>query len=352
MLKRIMLMIAAPILATFSGQSFAQEIFQETTGQYSTIELVERLPLVGQNKITIRSSETLRGFLSITTADKAEVSVNYFKKAKTPSRSRAVDYIDLIALSLEKTPGGARLELRAPNPAPWRKGEAGIVELELVVPDSSSVEIEAPYFDIEAIGPLKGFVVPSSLGRVDVSDVTGLLEVATTNQRVSVESISGAITVTATNATLAASNITCHEQQARFQNEGGDIRIDGCVGAIDVKNSYGRIDIDNFIPEGNSNYIRGQSEPIIVAISAMQNSRLVIANRYEDIEISVPETISASLSLSVEENGKIEATNFPFKAELVTQTRLNLVAGEGLSLIKGGVRGQGNIYVRGFSEND
>ncbi len=352
MLKRILVMIAAPILAAFPGQSFAQEIFQEATGQYSTFELAERLPLVGQNKISIRSSETLRGFLNITTADQAEVSVNYFKKAKTSSRSRAVDYIDLIALTLEKVPGGARLELRAPNPAPWRKGEAGMVELELVVPDSSSVEIEAPYFDIEAVGPLKGFVVPSSLGRVDVTDVTGLLEVATTNQRVSVESISGAITVIATNSTLAASNITCHEHQARFENEGGDIRIDGFVGAIDVKNSYGRIDIDDFVPEGNRNYIRGLSEPIVVAISDMQDSRLVITNRYEDIEITIPETISASLSLSVEENGKIEATNFPFKAELVTQTRLNLVAGEGVSLIKGGVRGQGNIYVRGFSEND
>ena len=54
MLKRILVMIAAPILAAFPGQSFAQEIFQEATGQYSTFELAERLPLVGQNKISNR----------------------------------------------------------------------------------------------------------------------------------------------------------------------------------------------------------------------------------------------------------------------------------------------------------
>jgi len=331
---------------------FAQEIFEESKGLYSTDELSTSMTLVGNNKLVIKSATALGGMLKIEAVDTDEITVSYYKKARTPSKSRAIDYIDLIAVSLQRIPDGVQLEWRAPFPAPWKNMEAGLVMATVSLPESCFIEIDVANYDVEAVGPFTGFVMPSSLGRVDVSDVSGELDVNTANRRVSVENISGKISISTSNATLAATGIQCGEQQAIIRNNGGDIRIDDFKGSLNVRNSYGRIEIYEFIPIGTKNFIRGLSEPIILEIIEIDSGQVVINNRYEDIEISIPEDISASLSLSVEEGNKIEVLNFPFKPEIVQSNRLNLIAGKGLSLIRGAVTGRGNIYMRGFETGD
>ncbi|MEW5995534.1 MAG: hypothetical protein AB1744_14215, partial [Candidatus Zixiibacteriota bacterium] len=87
--------------------------------------------------------------------------------------------------------------------------------------------------------------------------------------------------------------------------------------------------------------------PIYVDIIHMADSRVVISNRYEDIDVRIPAELSARLSLAVDEEGKIEVGKLPFKVDLVQPTRLNLVAGEGEALISATIRGSGNIYLRG-----
>jgi hypothetical protein len=352
MLRNLLRWSALGLLFMAHDYCLAQEISEETTGQYSTREMIARFEAVGPGKITIKSAQTLRGVIKISTSEDDGVEASYFKKAKTSSLSRAIDYIDLIAVTLEKTPDGARLEMRAPNPAPWKNLEAGIVEVTLTVPESCSIQIAAEEFDVDAVGPFKAVLVPSSLGRIDVVDVTGRLEIATANRRVSIERIAGEVAVTTSNSSLVASAIDCSGRQGSFKNESGDIKIDGFVGSIDVKNSYGRIDILGFVPRGENNFIRGSSEPIMVAIKELGPGTLVVDNQFEDIEINVPDDISAAFSLSVEEDGKIEALNFPFRAELVTHDRMNLVAGDGTSLVRAAVHGRGNVFVRGHKENE
>ncbi len=351
MLRKLVLLFCFCFGVHMAGSVMAQEIYEEAKGLYSTSELLMSLKLDKGRKIQIRSVESLKGYLNIMTTTESKVVVSYFKRARTSSRSRAIDYIDLTSVTLGDISEGVRLELRAPNPPPWSLNEAALLEIEIAVPESCFVEIEAPAFDIDARGPFSGFVVSSSLGRIEVSDVQGEVEIETANRRVSLENATGDISVQTSNATLVAFDINSEDGQAKFENEGGDIRIDGIVGTLNLRCSYGRVEVDNFALMGGRSFIRGLSEPVVVNLSRISDGQLIVNNRYEDIELTVPRDVSTSFSLSVEEDSKIEVLNIPFTADLVLDNRLNLTSGDGSSLVRGAIRGSGNIYVRGADED-
>jgi len=352
-MKRTILLCLCGLTILLSAITVSgQDIFKQEDNLFSTGELTTSAPLARGGHVVIKSASTLRGVLTITATSEKEARLKYFKQAKTATKSRAIDYIDLIAVALDKIPGGVQLELRAPNPAPWGNDEAGTMTADLAIPEGCDVEIDASYFDVNAVGPFRSISIPSSLGRLTVSNVTDKCELSTSNRRLTVTDIMGQIDVATTNSTLTATKINCGDNKAVFRNDGGDIKIDGLTGEANVKNSYGRIDLEDYHPAGNNNYIRSSNGPIMVYITKMDRGQLLLSNQYEDIDITIPETISATLSLAVEEEGKIEVSNLPFKPEVIQQNRLNLVAGKGDALINGSIRGKGNIYVRGSDESD
>lgn len=352
-MKQFFTAVTTAVLILCVGISVsAQDIFEEEGSLYSTRQLGGKAVVVSGSKVVIESASTLQGSLRITVTDDDRALVKYFKKAKADKRSRAEDYIDLISVNLEKMPGGIKLVLRAPNPAPWEGTETGSVEAHLQIPAACEVEINAQYFDVEAEGPFRTFIVPTSLGRFDVTLVTEELDLSTSNRRVNVENVSGEIAVSTTNSDLVARNIKAYGGRADIRNDGGDIQIFGISGEINVKNSYGRIDIDGFAATGKKNTVRGVYGPIAIAVTEMGEGRLVVSNRFEDIDLAVPSDISAVWSLAVEENGKIEVANLTVTPDLVQQNRLNLVSGKGKAFIDGSVRGEGNVYVRGYNPED
>ena len=329
----------------------AQEVFESGDGTFSTQKLTKNLEVGANNKLLIRAAANLPGKIKVTTSKNKEVGIIYYKKAKAADKGQAVDFIDLIAVVLDKTPDAVRLEMRAPNPAPWEdETEWGMVEAEITVPEKCFVEIEAALFDVEATGPFRGIVIPASLGKIDISHVSEKLEVATSNRRVNISDVSGDIAISTTNAVLSARNLVAIGARAQIENDHGDIHIDGFAGEIDAENSYGRINITSFTVLGKRNIIRGMSGPISLDIIEMKDAQIRITNSFEDVELTMPENTSASMSLAVDEGGKIEVSSINVKPELIEQNRMNLVAGKGTSLITSSVRGSGNIYVRGSND--
>jgi hypothetical protein len=192
--------------------------------------------------------------------------------------------------------------------------------------------------------------VVSSLGRLDVTGVTERLELSTSNRRVTVADISGEVMIATSNSSIVASDIRTGDQQARFRNESGDIKIDGMQGLVNIRNKYGRIDIAGFIPGDGTNFLRGSYGPIILELEEMAEGKLIVNNSFEDIEFRFPDTLSATMSLTVEENeGEIEVSGVKLQTELVRSNRLNLIMGTGRAEISTAVRGAGNIYIQGFS---
>lgn len=346
-MKSLVLLLAV----LFPAVLFAQEVFETSGGTFSTGKLTHKMEIGTTNRLLIRAAANLPGSLILKTSKVKEVNITYYKKARSGDKKLAIDYIDLIAVVLDKTPEALRLELRAPNPAPWGGDtEWGMVEAEITVPEMCFVEMEAPLFDIGAVGPFQGIVILSSLGKVDVSNVLEKLDVTTSNRKVNVADISGTISISTSNANLVARNLVAIDKRCEIENEHGDIRIDGFTGELNVECSYGRVNISAAKLRGKRNAIRGMSGPIALEINEVTDAQLRITNRYEDVELTLPENASAALSLAVDEGGKIELSNLNVKPELIEQNRMNLVAGKGGSIITGSVRGSGNIYVRGAND--
>lgn len=351
--KRLLRIVLLVVMLVVSGSVWAQEVFDEGNGWFATRDLNANATMQSGATLKVESVATLVGSITIITSDKPGVEVVYRKKARTNQLSRAIDYIDLIAFSLDTSPRGVTMQFRAPNPPPWNEQvEAGRVEVEITMPESCAVMIDAAYYDLDAEGPFVEVRVPSSFGRLAVADVDGVLELHTANRRLVVDRIKGEIDLRTSNSTLDASDLYCPDTQARIENDGGDIRIEGLHGQVNVKNSYGRVELGGFRPVGTRNFIRGLSGPVFVELDELGDARVVVNNRYEDIELSVPQDISSSLSLAVEEDGRIEVTGFEFISDLVEHNRLNLIAGEGAATISASVRGSGNIYVRGNERGD
>lgn len=343
-MKKYLALIGAALLM-ISTSSFAQEIREESKGLFATRELQKSASPGKGNQLLIKSAASLRGKLTILATSEDRAILTYFKKAHTSRKSHAIDYLDQIAVVLSKTPRGLKLEMRAPNPPPWDSDESGIVEAVLEIPEGFAVEIEAAEFDVEAVGPFLSFENTASLGRMDISHVSEYLEVETANQRVTVTDISGQVRVSTTNSILTADGMSDLTHPAILRNDGGDVRIHGLTGGLNVKNAYGRIEIVDWDPGDEKSYVRCNSGPILISLVELNKGQLLITNRYEDIELSLPEEFSAVLTLTVDGGSKIEADRFAFTTELVEPNRLNLVVGDGSGLISGSIRGKGNIYV-------
>jgi len=347
MSKLLAIGVALSVIAISTAVS-AQEIDSLEPGLFETDSIVLKADVGEVRDLLIQSAANLSGALTIRASESNIVRINYWKRAKAANRSTATDYIDLIDVTLDVLPTRTNVKLRAPNPAPWSgTNYSGSVRAELLLPVGCRIEVEAPLYDVTAQGPFEEVIISESLGRLEISDVTGGVMVASVNRRVLLENVTGQISASTSNSSLRAININTGESQAKFRNSGGDIRIEGFVGGINAKNSYGRITVLGFEPRGQSNFIRGSSAPITLEISQMTEGQLVVTNRHEDIDISIPDTLSAYLTLAVDQDGIIEATHFPFISDLVQRDRLSLIAGEGDVDISGTVRGKGNIYIRG-----
>lgn len=326
----------------------AQDVRQEEDGIWTTTEQKASIVMPKSNHIVIRSAASVSGKIEIETGYIKEAQLTYTKKAKTSSRSTALDYLDVLSVSMDAFGGRGRLEFRAPNPAPWSGGnDAGTVIAKLILPHGTFVEIEAAYFDVKARGPLSGVEVRSSFGEIDIAQIDSIVDVSTSNQKVTLDDISGDISASTSNAPLTASRIRTGRLAARFKNENGDIKLDSVVGSINVRNGFGRIAVNRLFASGEGTSIRGSSGPVSVELLELKDGQLVITNRLEDIELRVPADLSAFLSLAVEEDGNIEATGFTFRTDLVQKDRLNLLTGDGKANISCSVKGKGNIFVRG-----
>lgn len=344
---------AMVLILILSGLVWSQEVHREGAGVYSTSETRDSLRLDGEKLIEIRSSEGLIGRVTIIAAKSESVLLVHSRKAHTDRRSRAVDYLNLVALELTDTPQGARVEIKAPNPLPWDEDMESIsVVAELIVPIGCEIEVDAPLFDVTAVGPLSSLIVPSSMGRLKASRITGNLELATVNQRVTIQDIEGDVSVSTSNATLLAKNIICREKPANFRNKQGDIRIQDLTGEMTVKTEFGRIRIDRFALVGSRSRIEGAHGPIDLDLLQLDDASLVVNNRSEDINLSIPSGVDASLMLVVQEDSEIVTNNFEFRTDLVENNRLKLVCGEGTASIRCAVRGEGNIFVTGGSDED
>ncbi len=335
------------------GTLSAQQVIQVSDNFYQTREIKKIAKLSKESKINIQAAAGLTGSIKIETTEEDVATIIYVKQAKHKSKSKAIDFIDIISVEFELTHNGLRIDLRAPNPAPWSGSNySGSVEVLLTIPEFCNLEFDAQAFDIDAEGPFDSFVLPASYGRIYVENVVKSLELTVSNRKVTARNLSGDVYISTSHAALQVDKVHSPHSKIELENDGGDIKVVDVVGELEIRNSYGRIDVRKFHPMGNYNHIRSTNGPITIEVSEFSTTKLIVTNSYEDIEILMPEDISATLSLAVEEGSKIEVTDFSTKPDFIQKNRLTLIAGDGVAKVNSSIRGHGNIYLRGFTKGE
>ncbi len=336
------------ILLSFSLAS-AQDVVEGSRGQYRTEMSSGNATMSPGDRIRIVSTNFLSGTINIRTSGTDRAEFEFHKLMKVEDRATAVDYANLIGVSLENSGGLVKLYLQTPNPAPWSGTDnSGKIEGRLTIPEGCAVEFEAVYFDVEMDGVFKSVKNRSSFGKLTISGVQEELDVSSSNRDITVKNITGEISISASYADINIQNMESDGPAAYIRNENGNITISDFSGAFDVRNDFGRIKIDDADLTDERSRIRGSYSPIKVTIAEMNDAGLTIRNNNEDIELKVPVESSADYSLKVEGNGDINATGLKIVPTYVDYNRLDFKTGDGESRVRVSVGGKGNINITGY----
>lgn len=340
----ILILLCSPLPSAWSDEMVSLE-----EGRFATNLNYLRETVSSRKRIIINSAVNLKGKITVRAENIAEAILEYRKIIKTRSQSEAIDFAAAINITLDKSPSGTRLLLQAPNPAPWTgTTRDGLVEATLRLPEDCRIEIDALYFDFDIVGPFRGLVNKSSLGRLDVKYITERLELGTSNRDISAEQITGVISISTAHADIRIDDLVSEKTAAQIKNNKGNIFIENASGMLDVQNSYGKIRLEQMIFRGGNSRIMGQYSPIRLKLANMEKGYLTVSNNNSDIEILMPDSISVKCLLSVGPEGEISVERLPAVPTYVSSNSLGFISAEGTSRADISIAGDGNIYLKGI----
>ncbi len=343
-------MIPLLILLFLSTASpWGKEVVSLGDDLFETREAKITSPMTSGEKVIINSAMGLSGKLNVISEEAEQASFVYKKILKTSDPSEAMDYADVIEITLEATPEGLKLLLQAPNPAPWGgSANSGRVEGDLYLPSDCHIEIDAAYFDLKIDGPFRSVRNKSSFGRLDIRKITQEVNLATSSREIVAKDISGDIALTTGNGEIKIENLVSRTRPADIINENANIYVSDASGSVNIKNSYGKIRLDNFHLKGADSRITGSYGPIRLEISDIANTALTISNQNEDIQVTLPDAVSAKFLLKVGLRGKINVEGLKARPTTVKSDRLEFITGAGESEIAVDIEGNGNISLKGI----
>ena len=326
----------------------AEELIARSGGRYisSRIELVAEAS--DNTTIEIQSASGLRGRIEITVEDGDRAGFEYRKLIKAGDEKTAQEYAGEIDVAFEDRAGIIRLLLKAPNPEPW-SGTDNTVQIEgkLTIPTGCRVGIDGPYFDFAISGPMKELICKPSFGRYVLNDIDGKINMNMTGGNVNGRNIGGDINIKGENSEIRISGLSA-SKQAQIENQGGDITLYGLSGNVEVKNSYGKIKIENATADNGRLNINGEFCPIDLGLISLINAHVSIDNENDNVKIFLPDTSSVVFNLSVGVDSEINVTDIPVRPGRIEPKFMELTAGDGNSVINADINGVGDITVTGM----
>ncbi|MCX6825879.1 MAG: DUF4097 family beta strand repeat-containing protein [candidate division Zixibacteria bacterium] len=343
---RLPLLITANIMLAVS--LYGGEVISLGNNRFRTAEQSLQTTLTPNAKVIINSALDLYGNLHIISDSSDRVTFVYKKILKAPNLSTAMDYVDLINITMNSIPGGLQILLQAPNPSPWAGQNFGAVEGELHLPGNCQIELALPYFGLSIDGPFRTVNSKPSFGRLEAKGITEKLNLATTNQDIIVWDIGGDIAVSTANADIRIYNMLCPLTAATIRNGNGNIYLSNVKGAVDIENSYGKIKLDRISLGGGKSRIIGSYGSLKLQLADLERADLFMSNTNGDIEINIPDTVSAKFLLNVSSDGEIAAEGFKITPAQMDHNYLEFLSGTGESQMTVEIKGDGNIFLKGI----
>jgi len=346
--RQITHMAAVLLLLLGAEMSFGEELLAHGENRFVTRKAVIGKAARGNTAFVVQSALSLSGKLYITADAADSASFEFRKVLKTSRESRAHDYAASIDVIIEDGPEGMKVLLQAPNPAPWSGTEhSAMIEGELHLPEGSQVSLLADYFDIVVEGPLASIENETSFGRLEANQITDKVHLSTSSRDIVVSDISGEVALETTSAEIRITDMTVGDKPAHIRNENGDIALNRCTGGLDIKTSYGKIKGSELVFDDVKVLIEGSYSPIRLKVSALDEAELMISNTNEDIDLILPNTVSADFTLEVDVESDIDVEDIKLAPTFINERRLEFMTGSGESVISAEIQGIGNILVAG-----
>jgi len=351
---RFRAIVISTLIALSAGiSSFGSDIIKSGPNRFETEELKLEASIAADEKIIFSSAPSLSGKIYVVAENINQVVFKYKKILRTAEQSTAVDYAEVIVVETQRSPDGLKILLRAPNPAPWvGLDDLTAVEGELHLPKNSRIEIDAVYFDVTMEGPFRSVRNESSLGRLDIKNVTDMLVLSSTNREINLKDVSGDISVSAGNADIRIENMTCDKKAAMIKNDNGSILIEKARGLFDIVDNYGKIRMNDIELTPGESRIEGTHCPARLEVRDIEKSDLVMTDDYESVELILKDTVAVLFTLGVGIESEIHVRGIPLTPIRIGRNQLEFVSGDSVSHITIDVGGNGNIDIEGVSSTD
>ncbi len=344
---RIYILVLVFVFACFSAL-YGDEVKQVSENLFETVSVNVKEPLKNDASIFINAVSYLSGkIIIIADADK-ELLFEYKKLIRVSSNSKAIEYSKLITVESYNSSTGYNIILQTPNPAPWDEAsDVGRIDLILHVPSGCSININAAYFDLNVTGPINSLANKASMGTMNVENISSNLELIGSNRYIGVKNITGLISIIGEHSNIKAENIRSGKKAAYIRNESGNIVIDKIVGAIEVKNSYGKIRVTAADFLERRSRVLGDQCSVKMEINSIEDTELSIGSIFEDVELTLPKSVSTVFELNTEDDGEIHLTDIGIVTEKVRRNHLMARAGDGSSIIYIDNESGGDILISG-----
>ena len=149
------------------------------------------------------------------------------------------------------------------------------------------------------------------------------------------------------NNLIRAREIDTQGSTAVFNNEYGVIEISRFTGALKCVTSYAAVDLRGIKLKGGDSRISTTYGSIDAEIMEIQETNLYLSDDQSNIELTLPEDVSAEFDLNVDRGGRIHLTGIPVIPVEMERERLLAHTDDPDSKIKVEISGIGTINISG-----
>ncbi len=300
------------------------------------------------DKLRVNAPSNLGGAITIQTGEDEVCQVDFECWGRAKNGKMAKEFTELVEMQLDLTEQVVTLRLTTPRNAPWEGTDYAIkATLNIYVPPDIEVEVKTRYFDSDINGPLRRVLVENDFGDITVVDVSEETVISGTYNKVMVEDLRGKVDIETSANSIRAENIDTEGREASFETSYAEIEVDGFSGQLRAATSYAPVHLFGLNLIDGRNEIATVHSKIDLELESLEDSRLYVTNTFGNINLQAPEDLSARLIFSVGGGGKIETNRILIRPQVLQNTRLEGICGDGDSEIELEVDGIGRILLEG-----
>ena len=347
------------IVTVLYGTGFSSSLLNRSSNDFQLVQLYRgdeeytfssefQVSAKGVKELRINTPSNLGGSINLQVWDEDNCLVKFECWARANTEKKAKNFVNMVDLDLDREEDLVELKLTTPHPAPWEGTNYGIkANLDIFIPENFILKTKTFSFDLDIRGPLKKVDIENKYGKTYVNDVTENTRIVGPYNKVDIENIQGDLNVRTTYNSIYARNVNTKKGKASFKTIYGKIDLEDIRGQIEAETIYSPIYATDVTLLGGVNKIQTVYSKVDLELEEIEECELHVKNTYGNINVSVPEDISARLTLTVDRGGKIHTTGILITPTVLKKTRLEGICGQGESKIEINIDGIGKILLEG-----